>query len=222
MSSDTSPAARAGGRPRKPEIDTAVLDATLAVLDETSYGALAFEEVARRAGTTRPAIYRRWPDRAHLVLAAIARRLDVPESPDTGCTLCDFDEGLRVFLTEFRTIRPDVLSSLFADCAEDQGLREQYIRIVFDPPRAAVGSMLDRAIARGHLRTDTDREHILDLLGSLVYYRALFGHTHITDAETEQVIETLLRGAAVDYDALVAHSQAMELEHSISPATRVH
>lgn len=202
------------GRPRDPHIDTAVLTATLAVLDETGYIALSIEDVARRAGTTRPAIYRRWTDRPRLVLAAIAARLDVPESPDTGCTLCDFGEGLLVFLAAFRTIRPDVLSSLFADCAADPELRAQYMRIVFDPPRAAVGTMLDRAVARGHLRDDTDRDEILDLLGSLVYYRALFGQTHLTDTEAEHVIETLLRGAAVDYDALVEHSRALEAAHA--------
>lgn len=36
------------------------------------------------------------------------RPLDLPESPDTGCTLCDLSEGLFVLLAEFRTIRPDV------------------------------------------------------------------------------------------------------------------
>lgn len=30
------------------------------------------------------------------------------------------------------------------------------MRIVFDPPRAAVGAMLERAITRGHLRHATD------------------------------------------------------------------
>ncbi|BBF99475.1 MULTISPECIES: TetR/AcrR family transcriptional regulator [Pseudonocardia] len=202
-----------GGRPRDPQIDTAVVEATLAVLDESGYHALSVEEVARRAGTTRPAIYRRFSGRARLALAAIAARLDVPESPDTGCTLCDFGEGLFVFLAEFRAIRPDVLSSLFAECATDAELRGQYMRIVFDPPRTAVGAMLDRAIARGNLRPDTDRDQILDLLGSLVYYRALFEERHLSDDDAGRLIETLLRGAAVDYDALVAHSEAME-QHS--------
>ncbi|GAA1388757.1 TetR/AcrR family transcriptional regulator [Pseudonocardia kongjuensis] len=206
--------ARPGGRPRDPQIDAAVLGATMTVLDTSGYAGLSVEEVARRAGTTRPAIYRRWAGKPRLVLAAIAARLDVPESPDTGCTLCDFGEGLLIFLAEFRTIRPDVLGALYADCAADPDLRAQYMRIVFDPPRAAVGAMLDRAISRGHLRPDTDRDQILDLLGSLVYQRALFDNAHLSDREAERLTETLLRGAALDYDALVAHSQALEIEHT--------
>ncbi|AEF39159.1 TetR/AcrR family transcriptional regulator [Hoyosella subflava] len=202
------------GRPRDPQLDDAILRAALAVLDETGYAKLSLEEVARRAGTTRPAIYRRWPGRVPLVLAAIAMRLAVPTPPDTGCTLCDLGEGLNVFLAAYRTIRPDVLIALYADCATDPELRGRYMATVVEPPRGAVGCTIDRAIGRGDLRPDVDREMLLDMISSLVHYRALFGRLHLTDSEAEEAIETLLRGAAVDYDALVEHSEALELEHT--------
>ena len=89
----TAPQARVG-RPRDRQIDAAVLKATLAVLDRSGYGRLTLEEVARQAGTTKPAIYRRWPSRQRLVLAALGARLGEAREPDTGCTLCDLDECL--------------------------------------------------------------------------------------------------------------------------------
>ncbi|MEU6075059.1 TetR/AcrR family transcriptional regulator [Micromonospora sp. NPDC047074] len=202
-----------GGRPRDPQIDSAVLAAALDVLDEAGYSRLTLEDVSRRAGTSRPAIYRRWPGRAPLVLAAIATRLDVPSPPDTGCTLCDLDESFNVFLAAYRTIRPDVLSSLYSDCAADPELRARYLDTVVEPSRRAVGSTLDRAVARGDLCPDTDREQVLDIVGSLVHYRALFGRRHLTDAEAESAIKILLKGVAVNYDALVAHSAAVEENH---------
>ncbi|UCM86537.1 TetR/AcrR family transcriptional regulator [Streptomyces marincola] len=212
-----------GGRPRDPQIDHAVLTAALEVLDEAGYAGLSLEEVARRAGTSRPAIYRRWSGRAPLALAAIASRLDVPSPPDTGCTLCDLGESFNVFLAAYRTIRPDVLSSLYAECAPDPRLRARYLETVVEPSRRAVGSTLDRAVARGDLRAGTDREQLLDIVGALVHYRALFGPRHLTDAEAERAIEVLLRGAAVDYAALVAHSEALEQEHrGAADAQHVH
>ena len=68
-----------------------MLEATLDVLDDTGYTHLTLEDVARRAGTSKPAIYRRWPDRRRLVLAALGSRLGDVHAPDTGCTLCDID-----------------------------------------------------------------------------------------------------------------------------------
>lgn len=201
------------GRPRDPHIDAAVLAATLDVLAESGYGGLTLEEVARRAGTSRPAIYRRWPGRVPLALDAIATRLDVPTPPDTGCTLCDLGESFAVFLSAYRTIRPDVLSSLHADCAPDPALRERFLQTVVEPARRAVGATLDRAFQRGDLRPDADRDLLLDLVAALVHYRAVLGEQPLTAEEAERAVEMLLRGAARDYPALVEHSLTLEQEH---------
>jgi AcrR family transcriptional regulator len=201
------------GRPRDPQIDTAVLEATLAVLDETGYGRLTIEEVARRAEATKPAIYRRWPTRQRLALAALAVRLGDSPVPDTGCTLCDLGEGIGVFLAAFRQIRPGVLAALFADCAAVPELRDAFLATLFEPPRAAVGQMLERAVARGDLRADVDRGLVLDMLSSLVHYRALFGHAPTSDDEVARAVEALLSGIAVDYPRLVAHSRELTAAH---------
>lgn len=201
------------GRPRNPQISESVLAATLEILDDQGYAEVTFEAVARRAATSRPAIYRRWSGRAALVLDAIATRLEVPGQPDTGCTLCDIDESFQVFLAAYRSIRPEVLSALYADCAPDPELRTGYLETIIEPARRAVGHTLERATARGDLREDTDRELLLDLVGSLVHYCAMFKPHHLSDREAEHAIEILLQGAARDYPALVAHSEALEQEH---------
>jgi AcrR family transcriptional regulator len=197
------------GRPRDPQIDAAVLEATVALLGRSGYGHLTLEEVARRAGTTKPAIYRRWPDRQRLVLAALATRLGRAGAPDTGCTLCDLDECLKLFVAAFRRMPPGVIGPLYADCAPDRELRAAFMRTLFDPPRALVRETLERARARGDLRDDVDLDLMLDLLGSLVHYRVLFGHAPISNAQIEKAVETLLQGAAADYPRLLAHSRKL-------------
>ena len=199
----------AAGRPRDRQIDVAVLDAATAVLHRSGYGGLTFEAVAREAGTTKPAIYRRWPSRQRLVLAALGRRLGPTRAPDTGCTLCDLDESLKLFVAAFRRIAPEVLGPLFADCAGDRELRATFMTTLFEPPRAAVRQTLERALQRGDLRDGLDVELILDLLGSLIHYRALFAHAPTSDAEIERTVEALLQGIATDYPALVEHSRQL-------------
>lgn len=80
---------------------------------------------------------------------------------------------------------------------------------LFHPPRAAVAEMLDRAVARGDLRDDIDPDLILDMLGSLVHYRALFGHAPTTGTQVEHAVEALLRGIATNYPALLEHSRKL-------------
>lgn len=214
---DGSPRPAAPGRPRDRHIDVAILDATLALLDETGYSRLAIEEVARRARTTKPAVYRRWPARQHLVLAALAARLAEISAPDTGCTLCDLNEALVVFVEAFRRIPPHVLGPLLADCTTDTELHREFMATLFHPPRHAVAQTIDRATARGDLRPDLDRELVLDMLGSLVHYRALFEHTPIGAADIERAVEAVVRGIATDYPTLLAHSRKITGDPEVHP-----
>jgi AcrR family transcriptional regulator len=197
------------GRPRDPQIDAAVLEATLLLLDESGYRGLTLEEVARRAHTTKPAIRRRWPRRQQLVLAALSTRLREARAPDTGCTMCDVEECLKVFVAAFRQMPPDVLGPLFADCANDRELQAEFMATLFEPPRRAVRETLDRAHDKGDLRDNVDPDLIVDLMGSLIHYRALFRHAATTDAEIERAVQALLQGIAGDYPELLEHSRRM-------------
>jgi AcrR family transcriptional regulator len=74
------------GRRRGDALETAILDAAWAELLEAGYSSFTVEAVARRAGTSRPVLARRWPSRADLAVAALAHynRTDPVEMPDLG------------------------------------------------------------------------------------------------------------------------------------------
>jgi AcrR family transcriptional regulator len=193
------------GRPRDPHIGDAVLAATVEVLSQVGYARLTLEEVARRAGTTKPSIYRRWRSRQQLVLDALGRTIDSGEARllDTGCVACDLAGGVGVFLTAFRRMPPGVLAALLTDCAGQ--LRTTFMTRLFEPPRQTVGEIVDRAKARGDLRADLDRELAVDLLASLVYYRALFGHAPTDPEDLTAAVTALLQGLAENYTQPPGH-----------------
>ena len=86
MRTGIEPASTRGpGRPRSPEADRAILEATVALLSEMGYQRLTIEEVAVRAGVSKTTIYRRHPSKISLVAAAATDFQDasVPEL-DTG------------------------------------------------------------------------------------------------------------------------------------------
>lgn len=60
-----------GGRPRDLSIDERVLLAARELLVEVGWDDTSIRGIAERAGVSRPAIARRWPSKAHLVLDAI-------------------------------------------------------------------------------------------------------------------------------------------------------
>ncbi|WP_433475222.1 TetR/AcrR family transcriptional regulator [Spirillospora sp. CA-142024] len=79
-------AERAGRRRRGKALEDALLRAAWDELSESGYAALTMERVAVRAGTSRAVLYRRWPGKVDLVIAAIRHRreADPVPLPDTG------------------------------------------------------------------------------------------------------------------------------------------
>ena len=73
-------------RRRGEELENALLDAAWEELATAGFASLTMESVAARAKTGVAVLYRRWPNKGDLVLAAIEhyRRTHAVETPDTG------------------------------------------------------------------------------------------------------------------------------------------
>jgi AcrR family transcriptional regulator len=78
MTADDPPH-RGRGRPRRAEADAEILDAAVAMLRAGGYRELSLDEVARRAGTAKSSIYRRWPSKAALAAEIVRRQVPAPE-----------------------------------------------------------------------------------------------------------------------------------------------
>src|SRR5215471_744924 len=83
-------------RRRGAELEHAILRAAAEELTESGYAGLTMDRVARRAGTNKNTIYRRWPNRAALGIAAYhTLAVAALRVPDTGELRADVLELLR-------------------------------------------------------------------------------------------------------------------------------
>ncbi|MCQ8192001.1 TetR/AcrR family transcriptional regulator [Streptomyces rugosispiralis] len=181
-------------RRRDERIDHAVLAAVSELLREVGYSALTMEAVAARAGTTKPAIRRRWKSQQHLVVAAMAHeRVGVVEI-DTGCLHCDIVghlEALRVGMADPALSR--VIPALLADLANDRQLHEEFLAIFWEPRRDACVVSLRRAQERGEI-AQLDIDLLLDLFAAPIVFRALFRHAELGPDFAELVTRAVLAG----------------------------
>jgi len=184
---------RTGGRKKDPQIDQAVLRATLELLEEVGYAGTSISQVAARVGVYRPAIYRRWPSKQHLVAEAVASALGDEPTPDTGDLRADLLTGVGTLVEAFTATNVSrVLPALVADLARQPDLLQDFLDSVFQPRRASTARRLRAAAERGDIRPDFDMEFVLDALAAPVYYRALFGHGSVTPELTEQSVDLVL------------------------------
>ncbi|MBB4689182.1 TetR/AcrR family transcriptional regulator [Amycolatopsis jiangsuensis] len=181
-------------RRRDERIDQAVLAAVSALLREVGYSALTMEAIAARAGTTKPAIRRRWKNQQQLVVAAMAHdRIGVVEI-DTGCVHCDLVahlEALREGMDDPALSR--VLPGLLADLADDPQLRAEFLAVVWEPRRQACLVTLRTAQQRGEVSL-ADADFVIDLFAAPIVFRALFRHAEMGPGFAEKVTDAVLGG----------------------------
>ncbi|GAC1534860.1 MAG: TetR/AcrR family transcriptional regulator [Acidimicrobiales bacterium] len=166
---------RPPGRPRDPRLQEAIGEATICLLAEAGYEALTMEAVACRAGTTKAAIYRRWPSKAALVADVFASRAQSKVSlPDTGDLRTDLTAHIRAVIATLTgepvgraVLNVVVAGGVHPELAEL--LRSGFVR----SRRHIVSAIVDAAAARGDLPPGADVEFAADVLLGPVYYRLL-------------------------------------------------
>ena len=155
------PPARA--RRRGAELEDAILRAASAELTESGYAGLTMDRVARRAGTNKNTIYRRWPNRAALGVAAYRQLVAATApAPDTGELRGDVLELMRRTNRSWSSPTGGILRALLAGARDDPQLLAQIQEHSTDTGSAAWLAILARAVARGeapaealHLRVAT-------------------------------------------------------------------
>ena len=163
------------GRPRDPDIDTAVLASARDMLATHGYEAMSVVAVAEAAGTTRQAIYRRWPTKADLATAAIASLSRADRRPDTDDPYDDLVVELEAY---FRGVtRPNGISmvgSMLQD-GTDPDLKALFRERVVDPRRRRLRSILQRGVDAGLLDPNADLEYAVAACTGTFYALHLTG-----------------------------------------------
>jgi AcrR family transcriptional regulator len=164
------------GRRRDPGIDERVLAVAGRQLAASGYDAMSIAAVAHDAGTTRQAVYRRWPTKASLAEAALQRAVDEPataeDSPhpyrDLVAELANFQQGVSL------PGRMSLVGTMLQD-GIDPTVRARYQERVIAPRRRRLRAILERAREQGLIDEDADLEIAVTLGTGSWYARALAG-----------------------------------------------
>ncbi|MBF6191445.1 TetR/AcrR family transcriptional regulator [Nocardia implantans] len=136
-------------RRRGPALEEAILRAAADELLESGYAALTMDKVAARAGTNKNAIYRRWPNRLTLGIAAYGQLATAMRPPDTGNLREDALELLRRVNRHWSSPSGAILRELIAAAGGAAELLAQLPGQSGDATAAPWLTILGRAIARG-------------------------------------------------------------------------
>ncbi|MCV7193665.1 TetR/AcrR family transcriptional regulator [Mycolicibacterium brumae] len=161
-------------RRRGAELEAAIADAALAVLVQRGAAGVTMEAVAAAAGTSKAVLYRRWPDSAALLRAALlgVAQAAIPTA-DTGSYRGDMLAVLDGWVNVFTGPRAALMRAAVGAMAQDPELAETFRSGVIDWRKHEMDELLRRGMARGDVRADVPVELARELGQSVLWHRLL-------------------------------------------------
>jgi AcrR family transcriptional regulator len=164
------------GRARDATIDERILAAAKDHLSRYGFEGMSLAAVAHDAGTTRQALYRRWPTKADLAAAVVGT---IEDPADRGATHPDPYAALVAELTDFAhgvsmPGRLSLVGAMLPDTA-DPGVVARYRARVIAPRRQRIATILHEAQRLDLIDPDADLEVAVTLCTGSWYARALAG-----------------------------------------------
>ncbi len=193
----TAVAHRRPGRPRSEQADRAIVDAALELFAEYGPAGLCIEKVAARAGVGKATIYRRWPGREELLLAALAALkspLPEPRGESVRDDLIAIVDTMRRDVSDPRRMRQIAL--LHGEGQKYPRVMARYAEMVVEPRREVVRSVLRRGVASGELSPETDIDAAMFMLSGAIMSRCRIGEPPVEDDYPQRVVDQLMRGLA--------------------------
>ncbi|WP_341927701.1 TetR/AcrR family transcriptional regulator [Nocardioides psychrotolerans] len=173
-----------------------ILDATLDVLAELGYDRLTMDAVATRAKASKATLYRRWNDKASLVIDALLSHKGPLIVPDTGTLRGDLVASFCGMggLTDHQQIA--VFASLLTAVARDADFALAFRRDFIGPKVGVALQIFERARDRGEVNPDVDLDLLATAVPGIVLHRLfLLGHTP-DEAVIARVIDQIIIPAA--------------------------
>jgi AcrR family transcriptional regulator len=177
-------------------LETVILQAAWDELSEIGYTHLTIERVAARAKTNKAVIYRRWENKAKLVVAALRKHVPKPakEVPDTGDLRNDVLILLRGIVQPLETIGAETIHGLMVEYIS-KDLIASIPQIMHQGTESrlttAMKTILKQAELRGEVSLEKINPRIISLPINLLRDEILTTHEPISDKTINEIIDDI-------------------------------
>ena len=180
-------------RRRGQELEDALLEAAYAELIEGGLAAFTVDGVATRARTSRPVLYRRWPTREELVIAAIRHHDEHhrPPVPDTGTLRGDLIAVLKGANRHRMQLVAPVLAQLSGYFLETGRTPAELRRELIGDRVTSDLVVIQRAIDRGEIDAARITPRVAALPFDLFRHELLMTQASVPDEVIEDIVDSI-------------------------------
>ena len=168
-----------------------ILRAALEELQTVGYDRMTMDAVADRAGASKATLYRHWPGKAELVVAAIRylKGSTARPLPDTGSLRSDLLELLKVSQQHSGHEQLCVMRGMISACSTDAELAQAFHEQIVQAKRAGAIEILRRAQDRGEVSEATDIQFLVDVAPAMLICRHLLTTDPVDEAFLTRLVD---------------------------------
>lgn len=180
-------------RRRGAKLERAILEAAWEELAAAGYANFTMEGAAARAGTSKAVLYRRWPGRPALVLAAMRQQAPLlsGEVPNTGELRGDVLALLRRVSRRLGEVGPEIIYGLLADFFRDAEQFPSVQHELLQTGSEVMMTILERAAERGEIILDTITPRTATLPVDLYRHELLVTHAPVPDSTLVEIVDDI-------------------------------
>lgn len=185
------------GRPRDESVRLRAIAAAIDCYAELGWSGFNFDVVATRAGVGRPALYRRWNDRAELLIDAFRETTAPMPDTDRGSLREDLGVIAEYYIELMRGARGKAGTRLFLEREEAAEVADVVLRDITAPRDQVIFGVLERAKERGEIDDRHSPAVVRTLLLGALVLVDLFPDPHGAAARPPAAyVDALLEGIA--------------------------
>jgi AcrR family transcriptional regulator len=180
---------RRRGRPLDRSRDRVILETTLRLLSDVGYDRFRMQDVSTHAEVGLSTIYRRWPTKNDLILAAIqSATAEVAEPATAG--LDGYRRHLKDLAVILHTEQADLIPGIIAALHRDPDLSDAFRTTWMTPRLTAFRAAIDTAATKP---IDGNTAHLIAEVGlGVLILRTLVTHEAVTDSIIDQIVDQVI------------------------------
>ena len=169
-----------------------ILTTTYELLSEAGIDGVSVDEVSRRSGVSKTTIYRHWPSRSALLMAACSQAGPQAEVPNTGSLKSDIAALAVQLADQLRSARWAAILPSIIDAAERDPELAQLHRSLHAGLMAPYIAIAERAIRRKELAPGLTPADVAAAIVAPLFYRRWFSREPIDDQFVKKIIRNLV------------------------------
>jgi AcrR family transcriptional regulator len=172
--------------------ETELLEVTLELLQEHGYERLTIDAVAAMAHASKATVYRRWPSKAELVLAAFTEGCrQVAVAPGTGTLRGDLLRLGEVICQHARE-QAGTIRAVMVEVSRHPALHDAMQSQFLDQRKALIQEVLRQAAERGEIDHAVISDELWDLLPGYLIFRSIMPSRPPTEHTVQALVDEVL------------------------------